>query len=146
MMRTGPVIAAFDGSANADKALRQAVELTRQYGTHLVVVNVQPSMSTRNTRRFFSKEEIEQYERETGLQVLEQTRDYLASEGIGYEYAVLVGAPAEELCAYAKETDARFIVMGRRGMTPILTKILGSVVSAVTEKASCPVVVVPPEA
>jgi len=146
MMRTGPVIAAFDGSANADKALRQAVELARQCGTHLVVVNVQPSLSTRNTRRFFSKQEIAQYVRETGLSVLEQTRDFLQSAGIRYEYAVLTGGPADELCAYAKETDARYIVMGRRGMNPILTKILGSVVSAVTEKASCPVVVVPPEA
>jgi nucleotide-binding universal stress UspA family protein len=145
-MASGPVIAAFDGSRNADLALRQAVELAGKYGAELIVVNVQPSLNTRNTRRFFSKEDIAQYEQETGLHVLEKTREYLQSTGIKYEYAVLTGAPAEEICAYAREIHAGFIVMGKRGMNPILTKILGSVSAAVIDKAGCPVVIVPSEA
>ena len=137
------IVAAFDGSKPADSAVATAVDLARQLGGELVVLNVQPNLKTRNVLRFFPVNEVAEYERETGLSVLKKTQDVLESAGVSYHYAVVSGAPAEAICRYAEEAKARYIVMGTRGMGAVRSAVLGSVALGVLQQAPCPVVVVP---
>ncbi len=61
---------------------------------------------------------------------------------IGHE--VLVGFPADELVQASEEYS--FIVMGTTGQSGVLEKIFGSVSSSVSQRAYCPVLLVPKDA
>jgi nucleotide-binding universal stress UspA family protein len=52
------------------------------------------------------------------------------------------GDPAERICAFAEERDARLIAIGTHGYRPALAMLTGSVSSAVIRRAPCPVLVV----
>ena len=74
----------------------------------------------------------------------------LAESGIAYEVKLRIGQAGDEICAEAKgANDAgstggiRLIVMGSRGMNPIIGGVMGSVSYAVITNTSCPVTVVP---
>ena len=70
----------------------------------------------------------------------------------GFEAETLVergdGLPelAETIARVAREREARAVIVGRRGMSKLRSVVLGSVSSAVVERATCPVVVVPESA
>jgi nucleotide-binding universal stress UspA family protein len=52
------------------------------------------------------------------------------------------GDPAESICAYAAEIDARLIAVGSRGHGTVAALLLGSVSQAIVRQARCPVLVV----
>jgi nucleotide-binding universal stress UspA family protein len=62
------------------------------------------------------------------------------------ELGVLRGAPGPMLCAFAKDSGARALVVGSRGRGGVKRALLGSVSDHVVRNAPCPVVVVGPEA
>jgi nucleotide-binding universal stress UspA family protein len=57
------------------------------------------------------------------------------------ELHVLLGDPGPVLCAFARESHARAIVMGSRGHGAIKRALLGSVSDYVVRNAPCPVVI-----
>lgn len=52
---------------------------------------------------------------------------------------VLIGRPAEEIVAYAKQVNAEMIVMSTHGYSGVKHVILGSTTEAVLRQAECPV-------
>ncbi|MCB0553351.1 MAG: universal stress protein [Phaeodactylibacter sp.] len=54
---------------------------------------------------------------------------------------LLVGFPADELSIASK--DYSYLVMGATGQSGILDKVLGSVSSSVSQRAACPVLLIP---
>jgi nucleotide-binding universal stress UspA family protein len=62
------------------------------------------------------------------------------------ETRLVEGSPAERLLGIADEEGAAFIVAGSRGRGAMASGVLGSVSRTLVRKASCPVVVVPPNA
>jgi nucleotide-binding universal stress UspA family protein len=55
---------------------------------------------------------------------------------------VLVGRPADEISAYAKEIDAEMIVIATQGHSRLAHVILGSTAEGVVRQAECPVLTV----
>lgn len=52
---------------------------------------------------------------------------------------VLHGQPADALVAYAKEVDARALVLGTHGRSGLMRAVLGSVANDVLSEAPCPI-------
>lgn len=66
--------------------------------------------------------------------------------GLIVETTVLHGKPADKIINYAKNEKIDVIIIGSKGRgsrLPRLTNTLGSVSRAVSESASCPVIIVP---
>lgn len=59
--------------------------------------------------------------------------------GIDTETHVLVGKPAEQIVAYAKQVNADLIVMTTHGYSGLEHVVLGSTTESVLRKADCPV-------
>jgi universal stress protein A len=55
------------------------------------------------------------------------------------EAKVLIGRPADEIVRYAKDHDARMLVMTTHGYSGVKHVLLGSTTEAVLRHASCPV-------
>lgn len=70
--------------------------------------------------------------------------DILTSSIIDNQF--VVGFPEESILSVAEESSPEMIVVGTTGAGNALTRALGSVSAGVVQKASCPVLVVPPEA
>ncbi|MDO8562913.1 MAG: universal stress protein [Candidatus Limnocylindria bacterium] len=65
----------------------------------------------------------------------------LVRPGLTVERDVLIGRPADQLVAEAKEFAADLVVIGSRGRGPFRTTLLGSVSAEVVDRAPCPVLV-----
>lgn len=68
---------------------------------------------------------------------------YDDSPGVEAEVALVPERPSQALVRLADETDARFIVVGSYGESPIKGAILGSTPHKLLHLAERPVVVVP---
>jgi len=142
MSRT--IVVPVDGSENAIRALGHAIEIARGVGARLVLVNVQPDLrNAPNVKKFFSEEQVLEYERELAEEALEEAVRIAGESSLPYETSIRMGSPAEEICREAKEREAMGIVMGTRGLGPIRRAILGSVSYGVLHGAPCPVTLVP---
>ena len=136
-------IVPFDGSAYALKALEYAIRLGKGIDAEIVLVNVQPNYGfAPNVKKFFSAEEIKEYQQQTGRDVLAPALERLRDASIKYSTSIRSGIPAVEICNEAKERGASGIFMGSRGLGPIRGAILGSVSYGVLHNAPCPVTIV----
>lgn len=148
------ILVPFDGSANACEALRTAIDMAKAFGEKIVLLNVQPSYETPHTKQFFNKSAIEDFRNQMADEALLPGKEILKQQaGITYEVKLRVGDPREQICKEAqndqpegeacKTLGMRMIVMGSRGLNPILGSVLGSVTTGVLHKTPCPVVIVP---
>lgn len=62
---------------------------------------------------------------------------------VGPEYAVRIGAAADEIIRYAGDREIDLIVMGTHGRGGVSHLLMGSVAEKVIRSAACPVLVVP---
>ena len=46
------ILVPYDGSANASKALRVAIDMAKMFNEKIVLLNVQPSYETPHTKQF----------------------------------------------------------------------------------------------
>jgi nucleotide-binding universal stress UspA family protein len=76
-------------------------------------------------------------------EALEAARQRAAEAGAADVTAPLVkGDPGQALLTTAKEQDADLIVVGSRGINTLSGRLLGSVPSDVSQRASCDVLIV----
>ncbi len=132
------VVVGYDGSECAKAALSAAVEVARAYGDKLTVAfgyELSPVGS-----------ELHDYH--AALNDLARTRveeaRTLAGTADGDVDAVVVALPpAEALVHVADERDARVIVVGTRGESPLRGALLGSTPHKLLQLSDRPVLVVP---
>ena len=147
------ILVPFDGSANANQALKLAVEMAKAMGEGVILLNVQPTMETLHTKMFFSKTQIHDYQMELSQEITAPATELLQNAGVEFTSKVRIGDAKTQICLEAAggkvDADAcsaegvRFIVMGSRGMNAVVGGVLGSVSYGVLHQAPCPVVVVP---
>lgn len=147
------ILVPFDGSKNAIEALHLAVTLAKVLQEKLVILNIQPAFHTVNTKRFFTEQTIRDYQVQLFEETVAPAREILENSGIEYEIILKTGDAKEMICQQAMAgadashgcatTGVRMIIMGSRGMNPILGGVLGSVSYGVVNAASCPVTIVP---
>jgi len=137
------IIVPFDGSDNAQEALRVAIEMAGKYNESIILLNVQPGFTTPNTRRFFSESDILDYQQSLYNEAVAAGLSMLEASGVAYEAKLLVGVPKNEICKEASARSARCIIIGSRGYSAFVGSVLGSVSQGVLYLADCPVMVVP---
>lgn len=142
------VLLATDGSGESDRAARMAVELSRNLGSELHVIQVAPLPSPfahhesvvidpryQDKVRSLAREEVDaNLERE-----VERLREM---GGEVAETHAAIGRPDAEIVRNAEELAAGLIVLGSRGLGPLRRAVMGSVSRSVLRHAHGSVLVV----
>jgi nucleotide-binding universal stress UspA family protein len=134
------ILLGYDASECADAALESAIDLTRSLGDRLVIAYAyEPPVHTLG-------EELKEHRRalaEIGERVTGQAVERARAEGLEAEAALVAERPVQALLDLAAEHDARMIVVGTFGESPLRGAILGSVPHKLLHLSQTPVLVVP---
>ena len=134
------VVVGYDGSECAKAALQTALEVGRAYGDTVTIAfgyELSPVGG-----------EISDYAaalKELATKRVNEARELAgeAGDGVTVETAIVERAPAQGLVELAAELDARVIVVGTRGESPLRGALLGSTPHKLLQLADRPVLVVP---
>lgn len=139
-----PIVLATDGSPSAAEATLQAVELARALDAPLVAVAVEhvdvPSYGYYGYADLVA--EMTKIEKEHVDETLAQAQAVATEAGVPCEVVHATGPTAEAICTAARRWNAQMIVIGAHGWGPLGRIWHGSVSTAVTHEAHCPVLVV----
>lgn len=141
---TSPVkiLLPFDGSANAERAVKYAIALAKSlqsYEIHLL--NVQPSVGG-GVAAFVGKGDIEDWHRDEAEKALTSGKRLFDMAGLSYKTHIGVGNPGDVIAAFAKQLDCGQIIMGTRGLGTALGLLLGSVAQHVVSHVNIPVTLI----
>lgn len=134
------VIAAVDRSDRAKHVISEANTLAEAFDEPLHVVNVLNEKSfvrleqsaVNETGEAMPIDEI----KELASELAEQAGEEL---DVDYKPIGLMGSPALEVLNYAKEANARYLVVGGRKRSPAGKVLFGSVTQSILLNAPCPV-------
>lgn len=137
------ILAAYDGSPYADRALARAVVLAGKFSASLTLFSATPDLCLPSVE--FDPEDCarlaQAYSKEA-LEMLAKKADELAASGIAVKTVVETGDPVDKILETAESLGADLIVVGSRGMRGARRFLLGSVSSKVAEYAKCDVLIV----
>ena len=131
------IVVGYDGSECAKAALRVAIEVGKAYGEKLIIAfgyELSPVAG-----------ELHDYHaalKELATQRLSEAQA-LTAESDDVEAVIVERAPAQGLVELADARDARVIVVGTRGESPIRGALLGSTPHKLLQLSARPVLVVP---
>jgi nucleotide-binding universal stress UspA family protein len=133
------IVLGYDESPGSKRALAMAVELAVRYAEPLVLVyGVEPPGGM--------GEEFLAHQRalaELGRTAVSHAVDEAARAGVPTVVEVLDAKPAQALIEAADRHDARVIVVGTRGESPLRGAVLGSVSHKLLHLSDRPVLCVP---
>ena len=132
------IIVGYDGSDCARAALDTAADAATALGDQLVVVYAY------EVNRMGG--EVEDYARalkDRSEEVMGHASSQAAAKGVTIETVVVQERPAAALVRLADERDARLIVVGTRGESPLKGALVGSTPHKLIQLADRPVVIVP---
>jgi nucleotide-binding universal stress UspA family protein len=134
------ILVATDGSDNAQRATRHALDLARQYGAELHAVYV---IETRTgyDNAIVDPEIVRQNLREEGEGALTAIETE-GEPGVSVFTAIREGVPHEELLTYIVDQGIDLAVMGAKGRSAFKTILLGSTTEALLRADQVPVLVV----
>jgi nucleotide-binding universal stress UspA family protein len=161
----------YDSSKPSDHALEQAIELAKlannsttydNNNVHVILLYVcqeiivppmieRPIRSTRTgqvtTISEMIKELNEEVRTDMSKMLDERKHKYTGNSDVTLETMSLVGGggstPAEKIVDFANDQNVDLIVIGNKGLSGLSkVKALGSVSRSVSERASCPVLIV----
>lgn len=136
------VLAAYDGSAGAERALQVALQLAQDQDSELCVISVEeqlPHYAATVGEMDEEKERANQFFEKLGEQVTQQA----AKLGVPVSQHVEPGQPAKTILEFAKEGHFDLLVIGRSGHNGTWGRFLGTTTDKVTSHAACAVLVVP---
>jgi nucleotide-binding universal stress UspA family protein len=132
------VVVGYDGSECSKAALRTAIEVGRAYGEKVIIAfgyELNPVAG-----------EIHDYHsalRELATKRLEEASALAQGDATEVEAVIVEREPAHALVELADERDARVIVVGTRGESPLRGALLGSTPHKLLQISDRPVLVVP---
>ncbi len=149
--RLGHILVATDGSENATRAVRAAINLAKTYGAELLVVNAIPAPTAlmRTTNPTFPQStaalgEYYKYSREEAARVVDDAVALAKEQDVAARGVVLdrPASPVESITRYAEREKVDLIVVGTRGLSGFRKLLVGSVSRGVVDHATCSVLVV----
>jgi nucleotide-binding universal stress UspA family protein len=133
------IVLGYDDTDVSKRALERAAELTKAFGSELIVTSVAPIM-TGIGRTAGPVDPVDPPEKHA--QELAAARSYLDAQQLNAEYVPAVGEPGDTIVEVAQERGADLIVVGTRELN-VLQRLLGQSVSdAVSHHAHCDVLIV----
>jgi len=137
------ILVPLDGSKAAQRALRHALQLARDSGAELRLLNVQPPMpmygpvrATMNASQYHAACEA------LAKKALQPAQRLLARSRVKYLAHVFYGKPGETIVEAARRLKCAAIVMGTRGLDATGNLLLGSVATRVIHRVGVPVTLV----
>ena len=132
------IVVGYDGSDCARAALATALELARPLGDDVVAV-----MAYEYSRLGGEVADFAAALRERAQRIAQHARDQASGLGGAVATEILEEAPADALVEVADRVDARMIVVGSRGESPLRGALVGSTPHKLLQAAGRPVLVVP---
>lgn len=132
------IVVGYDGSDCARAALKVGVEMAKAYGDGLIIAfgyELNPVAGEMSDYRAALRDLAEKQ--------LAHGIHQAQALGASVEAVVIEDVPARALATLAGERDARAIVVGSRGESPLRGALLGSTPHKLLQIADRPVVVVP---
>jgi len=153
------ILVPYDGSTFADKALENAIGIAKltEANTQIILLHVTPHIPIPLTfeRPVYSAktgksipltqyiQELSEEMEENASNMLEGEKRKYAHHDIKIETISLNGYPSEKIIEFANSEKVDLIVIGNVGLSGLSkVKALGSVSRNVSERASCPVLIV----
>lgn len=142
------ILLATDGSPEAERATRMAINLSHDLGSalHVVYVGHVPSAYAAAESEILDYEfwkEMREFARGEASERLDEEVRKIEEAGGGVEMAhVAVGRPDVEIVRLAEEIGADLVIVGSRGLGPLRRVVMGSVSSSVVRHAHSSVLVV----
>ncbi len=148
MKKIKNIVVATDLSATARDAYSYAKELANFLDANLTIVHVKESLI------IASDVMIAPPLSDNDAELTQELEELVAEENAAtgskvkgeLKIKVLNGDPVDVLVNISKNNDTDLIVIGTTGLSDVLTKIFGSVSVKVSNKAHCPVILVPRDA
>lgn len=133
------IVLGYDDTDSSRRALERAAQLTKAFGSELIVTSVTPVMmgAGRSTGPIDSTEPIAKHSEE-----LAHAREFLEGQGITAQYQGAVGDPGDAIIELARDRGADLIVVGTRELN-LFERMFGQSVSdSITHHAHIDVMVV----
>ena len=137
-VKFGKILCPVDMSETSARGLANAIQLTRTFGGHLIVLTVVPTLTCLTTLAEIGhlSEPAAAHEREWQVE-FDQFLTMCGLGEISWQNEVRSGAPHEEIIASAKANAADLIVMGSTGRTGLARILIGSVTRRVIQQLPC---------
>jgi nucleotide-binding universal stress UspA family protein len=135
------IVVGYDGSACAKEALRVGLQVGKAYGETVIIAfayELNPVAGELHDYHAALNELAT-----TRLQEAVALASASDTEGIDVEAVIVERSPAQALVELADERDARVIVVGTRGESPLRGALLGSTPHKLLHLSDRPVLVVP---
>jgi len=132
------IIVGYDGSDHAKAALQTALGVAKAYGEKVIIASgyeLNPVAGEMHDYHAALKE--------LATKRLEDAQAIASSDSVEIEAVIVERAPAQALVELADERDARLIVIGTRGESPLRGALLGSTAHKLLHLSDRPVLVVP---
>jgi nucleotide-binding universal stress UspA family protein len=137
------ILAPIDGSNNSARVIDYLIQFSRRAKSFEVcVINVRDVIDSPQVHRFWSADQIRDFQQKEGNLLLEPARKRLEESGVRHAAEVVVGDVAQTIAAQAKAKGCDMIVMGTRGMGTIGNLLMGSVATKVVHLAEMPITLV----
>ncbi|HEX9677788.1 universal stress protein [Nitrososphaera sp.] len=146
------ILVPHDGDQMSDKAAIYAAELAKALNAEIILLYVIEEIEVPATLLLGNDRVLIERARRSIARSIEQRWNkfaqdkakLLSSEKVKVSSNLKTGDPAEQIVKFAKETSADMIVMGSRRLEGVSKVVvaLGSVARKVSERASCPVMLV----
>lgn len=128
------ILCPIDFSEDSEKSLTYASTMAELHKSKIFVIHVIPHVTPLSRTAYYDGDENE------GLKEL---CEKFIPKDVPHEFQLIKNDEVSEgICNYAEEKKADIVVMGSHGHSKLGTLLLGSVVTEVTRKAPCPVLVV----
>ncbi|WP_227375958.1 universal stress protein [Haladaptatus halobius] len=133
------ILIPVDGSEGALRAVKYGLELAKSHDAAADVLHV----IDRRRFRSLESEEERTARKEQAAEFLEDAESMAATVGVSVDTHVQEGKTHETIAAFAAETGANLLVMGRHGRRRLGDHLLGSVTDRVLRTTDVPVLTVP---
>ncbi len=136
------ILVPVDGSANAERAVKHAIEIGKACQTaEIHLLNVQPPVRG-DVSTFVGGSAIENWHREEAEKALASAKTLLDGSGLSYKVHIGIGNPGDVIGAFAKKLACTQIIMGTRGLGSALGLLLGSVAQHAISHVAMPVTLI----
>ncbi len=140
------ILVPTDLSSVAGNAYRYAVQLAKEFGSHIDAVHVYRTMANVHTPLMLIRpdQHVGEYPREYMKPFVEKSTtglDATSLASVPVDYELEMGFPASTINYRSEEYD--LIVMGKKGENSLSEKLFGGVATTVAASSKCPVLLVP---
>lgn len=139
------ILVPLDFSDCSMVGLESAVRFAQNWDAQLVAFNCVPFQTFAMYGEYAGRDStaLAQYAQKAAREQMDEIVSSLRSQEIIVQGVVALGAPAQNICDYARAHDVDLIVTSTHGSSGLMHVLLGSTAEHVVRYAHCPVLIMP---